>query len=164
MKQAVLVIIKPEVINKGLAGEVINRFLQTDLEMVALHLVKPTRTLAEQHYKHIKGTPFFEGTIKYFLGKFHKQKKLVAIIFYGNKSIEKCRKVAGATNPEEADPMSLRGAYGRITAKGIFENVVHVSSNDKEAEREIKLWFNPDEITANLYPTKIIKSKMRVWA
>ena len=70
------------------------------------------------------------------------------------------------TNPEEADPVSIRGAYGRILTSGIFENVIHASSEPSEAEREIKLWFNPDEIVYELYPTKKIEmmdGKKKVW-
>ncbi|OQX53945.1 MAG: hypothetical protein B5M48_02090 [Candidatus Omnitrophica bacterium 4484_213] len=60
----------------------------------------------------------------------------------------------------------MRGAYGRITTSGVYENVIHVSANEKEAEREIKLWFEPDEIIVDIYPTKIVKKEMekKVWA
>jgi len=81
--------------------------------------------------------------------------------------LKKCRTIAGATNPEEAAPDSIRGSYGRITTAGIFENVVHVSSDKEEAEREIKLWFDPDDITTNLYSTKtktVNACKKKVWA
>jgi nucleoside-diphosphate kinase len=59
------------------------------------------------------------------------------------------RKIAGATNPEEADPTTIRGAYGRITTKGVYENVIHSSSDPKDAEREIALWFKPEEIVVS---------------
>ena len=78
----------------------------------------------------------------------------MALIYWGEDAIRKVRTLAGATNPEEADPVSIRGSYGRILTTGLFENVIHASSSDKEAEREIKLWFNPDEITQKLYSTK----------
>jgi nucleoside-diphosphate kinase len=62
--------------------------------------------------------------------------------------------------------VSIRGSYGRITTKGVYENVIHASSNPSEAEREIKLWFSPDEIIMDLYPKKEIEEmrKVRVWA
>ena len=81
--------------------------------------------------------------------------------------IKKCRELAGATNPEKADPTSIRGSFGRITTNGVFENVLHVSSDRREAQREIKLWFEPDDIVEELYPTqiKILKSvKKKAWA
>ena len=75
------------------------------------------------------------------------------------------RELAGATNPEEADTVSIRGQYGRITTKGVYENVIHTSGNLAEAEREIKLWFEPDEIIYDLYPSEALemKVKKRVW-
>ena len=91
----------------------------------------------------------------------------MALIYWGENAIIKCRKLAGATNPEEADSTSIRGAYGRITTLGVYENVIHVSANREDAEREIKLWFNPQEIIVDLYPTKKViaqKRKVPVWA
>ena len=88
------------------------------------------------------------------------------MIFYGKDAVKKCRAIAGATNPEKAAPQSVRGSYGRITTKGIYENVVHVSSDLQEAQREIKLWFNPDDIIVDLYPVKsfnIDDKKIRMW-
>ena len=166
MKEPALVIIKPDGISKGLMGNVFTKFAQADLEIVSLRIVKASRDLAEEHYRHLKDQPFFEGVVNYFIGKYHSRKNLLAIIYYGKSAISKCRKIAGATNPEEADPFSVRGSYGRITTKGIFENVVHVSSDKKEAQREIKIWFKPDDITVDLYPAKqkLIKAhKERVW-
>jgi len=165
-KEAALVIVKPDGISKGLVGPIISKFILCNLEIVAMRIAMATRKLAEEHYLHIKGTHFFDGAISYFLGDYHKQKKLITIIFYGQDAIKKCRKVAGATNPEEAEPSSIRGSYGRITTKGIYENVVHVSESSEEAEREIKLWFQPDDITVKLYETEIKQieiKKQRVW-
>ena len=89
------------------------------------------------------------------------------MVYWGEDAINKVRALAGATNPEEADPVSIRGAYGRITTKGIYENVIHASGNDPEAKREIQLWFSPDEIIVDLYPVKeVVKKevKQKVWA
>lgn len=154
MKEPALVIIKPDGITKHLVGNILTKFEGTDLEIVAIKIAKTSRRIVEEHYKHIKDQPFFKGVISYLLGEYHQQKKLLAIIYYGKDAIKKCRKVAGATNPEEAEPETIRGSYGRITTKGIYENVVHVSSTKREAEREIKLWFSPEDITVGLYPVK----------
>ena len=91
--------------------------------------------------------------------------KVMAMIYYGEGAIEKVRKKSGATNPEEADSVSIRGQYGRITTKGVYENVIHASTNQSEAEREIKLWFEPDEIIVDLYPAKRIDKNItkRIW-
>lgn len=164
--QPVLILIKPDGISKGLMGNIMAKFAQADLEIIALSIRRATRELAEEHYKHLRNEPFFNSTIDYLMGKFHKRKKLIAIVYYGKNAVKKCRKIAGATNPEEAEPFSIRGSFGRITTKGIYENVVHVSSNAKEAEREIKLWFSPEDVTREIYSSKrkTIKSrKERVW-
>ena len=99
-------------------------------------------------------------------GTYHTQRVMV-MVYYGPNAIEKIRKIGGATNPEEADPTSIRGSYGRITTRGVFENVIHASDSTKDAEREIKLWFKPEEIAEiKLYPVKevTLKTKSAVWA
>jgi nucleoside-diphosphate kinase len=90
----------------------------------------------------------------------------MALVYYGEKAIDKIRAVCGNTNPEEAEPESIRGQFGRILTSGLFENVVHASDSPEAAEREIKLWFEPDEIIFNIYPSekKEFKSfNKRVW-
>ena len=164
MKEAVLVIIKPDGVNKGLIGNVFRKFTPSDLEIIGLKVFRANRYLAEEHYTHLRSQHFFEEIVTYLMGKYHKHKQIIGVIYYGEKAILKCRAIAGATNPEEADPMSIRGAFGRITTKGVFENVVHVSSSKKEAEREIKLWFEPNDLIVKLYPTKMAAPKRRVWA
>ncbi len=166
MKTPALVIIKPEGLYRGLIGHVLNKFIKTDLEIVAMRLVHVSRPLAEEHYKQLKGRPFYNGVIDHLMGIYHERSRALVIVYYGEDAIKKCRKIAGATNPEEADPKSIRGSFGRITSKGIYENVVHVSSDANEAKREIRLWLEPDDVYVNLYPTKIIKQHnipKRVW-
>ncbi|TBR16601.1 hypothetical protein EPO66_04420 [bacterium] len=105
--------------------------------------------------------------IKYLQGELHDRRKVMALVYWGKNAITKCRELAGATNPEEADPTSIRGSYGRITTSGIYENVVHVSSDPNDAEREIKLWFKPEEIIVDLYPVKDNTEKEcrhKIWA
>ena len=100
-------------------------------------------------------------------GELHDRKKVMALVYWGEDAIKKCRDLAGATNPEEADPTSIRGSYGRITTSGVYENAIHVSSNPSEAEREIKLWFSPDELIVDLYPKKEVvekEFKRKLWA
>ena len=126
MKESVLVLIKPDGISKALTGHIITRLSEANLEIVATRMVRVTRELAEQHYKHLKGKPFFEEVIQYSLGDFHQCTYVMALVLYGEKAIQQCRKIAGATNPEEAEATSIRGSCGRITTKGVFENVLHV--------------------------------------
>ena len=167
MDQAVLILIKPDGLKKSLTGNILTRLSETKLEIMAAKMVRVSKELAEAHYCHLKDKPFFDELIKYLRGDLHSRKKVMALVYWGDEAITKCRELAGATNPEEADPTSIRGSYGRITTKGLYENVIHVSSNESEAQREIKLWFKPEEIIVDLYPTKEIteeKKKSKVWA
>ena len=166
MDQATLILIKPDGLKKSLTGNILTRLSETKLEIVAAKVARASEELAIEHYKHLKDKPFFEELIHYIKGELHDRRKVMALIYWGEDAIIKCRELAGATNPEEAEPTSIRGAYGRITTSGVYENVIHVSANDQDAEREIQLWFQPDEIIVDLYPTKIITEKtdkIRVW-
>jgi nucleoside-diphosphate kinase len=167
MDQAVLILIKPDGLKKSLTGNILTRLSETKLEIVAAKMVRVSKQLAEEHYKQLKDKPFFGEIIKYLQGELHDRRKVMALVYWGNDAITKCRVLAGATNPEEAEATSIRGSYGRITTGGVYENVVHVSSNESEAEREIKLWFSPEEIIVDLYPVKEVvrkELKDRVWA
>lgn len=165
MTQQTLVLIKPDGLKKSLTGNVLTRLSETKLDIVAAKIVKVSRKLAEEHYIMLKDKPFFEDLLKYIMGEYHKR-KVMALVYWGEDAIDKVRKICGATNPEEADPVSIRGAYGRITTKGVYENVIHASTNPIEAEREIKLWFQPDDVIEDFYPSKVVKSscERRIWA
>lgn len=167
MNEQTLVLIKPDGLKKSLTGNVLTRLSESKLEIVAAKIVRVSRQLAEEHYKHMQYKPFFPELIKYIRGELHQRRKVLAMVYWGKGAISKVRELAGATNPEEADPVSIRGAYGRITTKGVYENVIHTSRDKAEAEREIKLWFSPDEIIVDLYPTRTVqleKVKKKVWA
>lgn len=146
MKTSVLVLIKPDGVHKHLIGSIINKFTQHEVDLVGLKIVRVTKKLAEQHYRTLKDKPFFKDIVRYLRGEFHHNTPVVAMVLRGEDAVIKCRKIAGLTNPEEADPKSIRGSFGRITTKGLWENIVHVSSDDKEATREIKLWFKKAEL------------------
>jgi len=165
MKEQTLVLIKPDGLKKSLTGNVLTRLSETKLDIVATRIVRVSKELAEKHYSHMRDKPFFPELIKYIMGEFHK-KKVMAMVYWGENAIGKVREICGKTNPEEADSVSIRGAYGRITTKGVYENVIHASTNKEEAEREIKLWFQPDEIIVDVYPVKTVSvktEKKRMW-
>ena len=166
MNQATLVLIKPDGLKKSLTGNILTRLSETKLEIAAAKVVRVSRELAEEHYRHMKDKPFFEELIKYLQGKLHSREKVLAMVYYGEEAITKVRALAGATNPEEAEPTSIRGSYGRITTSGLYENVIHTSTNEAEAEREIKLWFRPDEIIFDIYETEVVRRsevKEKIW-
>ena len=166
MDEATLVIIKPDGLQKSLTGNVLTRLSETKLVILAAKIKAVSRDLAEEHYCHMKDKPFFEEIVKYLIGDYH-TKRVLALVYYGPEAIQKIRKICGATNPEEADPGTIRGSFGRITTKGVYENVIHASGNKEDAEREIKLWFQPEEIVHDLYPAKVVtrpSEKITVWA
>lgn len=167
MKEPTLVIIKPDGLQKSLTGNILTRLSETKLIIIAAKICEVSREMAEDHYRHLREKPFFDELVRYLMGEFH-TKRVMPLIYYGEDSIRKVRDICGATNPEEAAPGTIRGSYGRITTKGIYENVIHASANTEDVTREIKLWFSPDEIVfKDLYPTKIVtvkEEKKKVWA
>jgi nucleoside-diphosphate kinase len=102
---------------------------------------------------------FFDELVRYIMGEYH-TKSVLAIVYQGEDACRNIRKITGTTNPEKAEPTSIRGKYGRITSAGVFENVVHASENTKDAEREIRLWFRPDELLYTIYPTELKEVKI----
>ena len=167
MDEAVLILIKPDGLKKSLTGNILTRLSETKLEIVSVKIARVSKALAEVHYEHLKDKPFFPELVQYIRGELHGRRKVMALIYWGEDAISKCRQLAGETNPEQAEATSIRGAYGRIITSGLYENVIHVSMNKADAEREIKLWFQPEEIIVDLYPTKeIVKNKLKVktWA
>ena len=153
--QQCLVLIKPDGLIKSLTGNIITSFSETKLWIVGAKIVQVDKELAEKHYhklKQEKGEEIYEGTLKYIQGHYH-TKRVLAMVYEGEDCIKKIREVCGSTHPEKASPISIRGKYGRVhTETGVFENVVHASENEEEAEREIKLWFKPHELSHLIYP------------
>jgi nucleoside-diphosphate kinase len=167
--QNTLVLVKPDGLKKSLTGNILTKLAETRLIIIAAKVVSVSRELAEAHYQQLKDKPFFSELIDYIQGKMYGQdyQRVLAMVYRGDNAIKKVRDLAGATNPEEADSTSIRGAYGRITTKGVFENVIHASSSPEDSEREIKLWFNPEEVVFSIYPTKTVtraKIQQKVWA
>lgn len=150
VKERTLVLIKPDAVVKRLAGNIISDLYNLELKMVGLKLIKVSKELAEKHYNDIeerKGKEIFEKLIKHLTGEFHNNEKVIAIVYEGENAIEKVRKAAGETHPQEASFSSLRGKYGRVDTKtDCFENALHSSDSPENAEREITLWFKPEEL------------------
>ena len=167
-RQSTLVIVKPDGLVKSLTGNILTKLSEGKLVIIAAKVVRVSRELAVEHYRHLKDKPFFEGLIRYIQGEPYGEEyqRVLALVYQGEDAINKVRQMAGATNPEEATPTSIRGAYGRITTKGIFENVIHASANEEDSEREIKLWFKPNEIVCDIFPSKSITHQVseRAWS
>ncbi|PIS47662.1 MAG: nucleoside-diphosphate kinase [Elusimicrobia bacterium CG08_land_8_20_14_0_20_51_18] len=143
-----LILIKPDGLKRKLTGLAMDRLEQGGFELVGAKVLSVSEELAKKHYDALKDKPFFANLIKYIRGEFHdiKNSKIVALVYKGENAIAGIRKIVGATNPEDAEPGTIRGSFGRISTKGQFENVVHASGNAEDAEREVKLWFKPDEM------------------
>lgn len=159
-----LILIKPDALFKSLTGNILTELSETRLDIVGAKIVRVSKELAEEHYKHLKEKEFFDELIRYIMGHHH-TKRVLALVYEGEFAIKKMREIVGSTHPEKAHPTTIRGKYGRITSEGVFENAIHASENKKEAEREIKLWFEPKELANVIYPTKKQETKKQelVW-
>ena len=144
--QSTLFVIKPDAIKRGLVGTILSRIEGLRLDIVGIKVMRVSKELAEAHYTHIRGKPFFEETVDYLQGKLHGIPYVVALVLYGDDAIERVRRLTGATHPEKADPVSIRGSLGRMTTNGWMENIIHASADAKDAAREIPLWFQPQEL------------------
>lgn len=165
--QNCLVLIKPDGLVKSLTGFILTELAETKLKIIGAKVVSVSKELAEQHYAELKQNKphIFENVLKYIQGEFHTN-RVLALIYHGEDAIKKIRDIAGKTNPEEAEPTTIRGKFGRIHSKtGVMENVMHASDSEESAKREIQLWFSPDEITEKIYPAKKqkITEEKNVW-
>ncbi|KYK22865.1 nucleoside-diphosphate kinase [Thermoplasmatales archaeon SG8-52-2] len=138
-KEKTFVMIKPDGVQRGFIGEIINRFEKKGLKIVAMKFVSVSKELAEKHYGIHKGKPFFKPTVDYITSS-----PVVAIVLEGINAINMVRNMMGKTNPQDAPMGSIRGDYGQF----IGRNIVHGSDGPDTAEFEINLWFKPEEISS----------------
>jgi len=127
-----LVLIKPDAVQRKLAGEILARFERRGLEIREARLVQVDRELAEEHYAEHAEKPFFGELVSFITGG-----PLVAMVLEGIEAVAAARQLIGATNPVEAAPGSIRGDF----ALEVTFNMVHGSDSDESAEREIGIWF-----------------------
>lgn len=145
--QQTLVLIKPDAVRRNLIGPVLAKLEEAKLKLVAAKLTKVAQKLAENHYSDHVGKPFYPELINYITGKLHNS-PVVALVYEGDDAIQKIRALAGATNPEKAEPNTIRGMFGRVTTAGVMENIVHASATPPEATKEIGLWFKKEEFVS----------------
>ena len=132
-----LVLIKPDALQRNLAGTIITRLEERGLRLVAIKMIHMDKDLAKRHYAVHASKPFFAGLVDYISSA-----PIIAIIFEGEKAVGVVRETMGATDPAEAKAGTLRGDFG----VDIERNTVHGSDSIETAEEEIKLFFSPDEI------------------
>ncbi len=130
--QRTLVLVKPDGVRRGLAGEVISRLEQKGLTLVAMELRTLERATAEEHYGEHRERPFFGELVEFITGG-----PLVALVVEGPNAVAGTRRLMGVTNPVEATPGSIRGDY----ALEIGQNLVHGSDSEESAKREIGIFF-----------------------
>ena len=136
-KERTFVMIKPDGIQRGFIGEIINRFEKKGLKLVAMKLVSVSKELAEKHYGVHQGKSFFKPTVKYITSS-----PVIAMILEGDNAIDLVRTMMGKTNPQDASSGTIRGDYGQF----IGRNIIHGSDGRDTAEFEINLWFKTEEI------------------
>lgn len=127
-----LVLIKPDAMQRGLAGECISRLERRGLKIVAMKLMRVGEELAREHYAEHKEKPFFAGLVEYITSS-----PIIAAVFEGPNAIAAVRQTMGKTNPLEADVGTIRGDLGLQTGR----NLTHASDGPDSAKREIALFF-----------------------
>jgi nucleoside-diphosphate kinase len=137
--QRTLIIFKPDCVQRRLVGQILARFEAKGLRIAAIKLMQVGRALAEKHYAEHEGKPFFEGLIAFITGG-----PVIVGVLEGNEAIAVVRNLLGATSGVVAAPGTVRGDFS-ISKQN---NLVHGSDSEASAQREIALWFRPEEILA----------------
>ncbi|MBA2315478.1 MAG: nucleoside-diphosphate kinase [Chloroflexi bacterium] len=137
MTERTLVLIKPDGVQRLLAGRILGRYEERGLKLVGLKLVLVSRELAERHYAVHREKPFFGSLVEFIVSG-----PLVAAVLEGPNAIAVVRAMNGATRPHEAVPGTVRGDFALETG----QNLVHASDGAETATDEIALWFSADEL------------------
>ena len=132
-----LILIKPDAVERRLAGEILARIERRGFRLRAGKLIKVDRELAEKHYAEHAQKPFFGELVEFIISA-----PTLALVVEGEGAIATLRTTIGATNPADAQPGSIRGDLGLAMP----DNLVHGSDSPESAEREIALWFTDDEL------------------
>ena len=139
MAEQTLIIIKPDGVQRHLAGKIISRFEQKGFKLVAAKFMQISEQLASEHYAVHKGKPFFDGVVKYLASA-----PSMVMVWEAEGVIKMARKMMGATFGYEAEPGTIRGDFG--CSRGY--NLIHGSDSPESAKTEISLYFTPDEIVS----------------
>jgi nucleoside-diphosphate kinase len=136
-QERTLVLVKPDAIQRGLAGEILSRLERRGLRIAALRLLRLDEGLAHQLYAVHRGKPFFDRLVEYMTST-----PIVAAVFEGSRAVKTVRQAMGDTDPAQAAPGSIRGDLGM----DIGRNLIHGSDSLENARREIALFFSDDQI------------------
>ena len=132
-----LILIKPDAVQRSLAGEILARIERRGFGVVAGKLLVVSREVGEEHYAEHREKPFFGELVEFITSA-----PTWALVVEGEGAIATMRKTIGATNPADAEPGSIRGDL----ATSMPNNLVHGSDSPESAKREIALWFSDDEL------------------
>jgi nucleoside-diphosphate kinase len=132
-----LVLIKPDAMQRGLAGEIISRLEKKGLKIVAMKMLHVDKNLAQRHYAIHKGKAFFDDLVNFITSG-----PVIAIVFQGKNAVEIIRQMMGETDPAKAQRGTIRGDFGI----DIGHNLVHGSDSLENASKEIDLFFSAEEI------------------
>jgi len=132
-----LVLIKPDAIQRGLAGEIISRLEKRGLKIVAMKMLHMDKNLAQRHYDIHKGKAFFDDLVNFITSS-----PVIAIVFQGKNAVEIIRRMMGETDPAKAQSGTIRGDLGI----DIGHNLIHGSDSLENASKEIDLFFSTEEI------------------
>ena len=132
LRERTYIMVKPDGVQRGLVGKIIQRFEDRGFKLIALKLATPTKEHLEKHYEDLSSKPFFPGLIKYMLSG-----PVVAMVWEGLDAVKTGRVILGATNPLASAPGTIRGDF----ALSVGRNVCHGSDAVESAEKEIALWF-----------------------
>lgn len=139
-QERTFVAIKPDGVKRGLIGRVIRKIEDKGFKIVALKMLQVSDELAAKHYAEHVGKPFYEPLIKFITSG-----PIVAMVLQGENAVTSVRKFMGKTDPNEAEVGSIRGDFAQV----MRYNTIHGSDSKESAEREINLYFTPDEICDN---------------
>ena len=131
-----LVLVKPDGFQRGLTGEVLRRIEAKGYTLAALSILTPTREQLAAHYAEHEGKPFYEPLVE-----FMSSGPVTAVVIEGQDCVKGFRSLAGATNPTEALPGTIRGDLGRDWGTKVQQNIVHGSDSVESSAREIAIWF-----------------------
>lgn len=132
-----LILVKPDGMQRGLAGEIISRFEKRGLKLIGMKLIRMSKLLASRHYAEHEGKVFYEDLVAYITSG-----PIVAMVWEGKSAVEAARATMGVTKPVEASPGTIRGDFGLDVGR----NLVHGSDSDESARREIDLFFAAEEL------------------
>lgn len=132
------IMIKPDGVQRGLVGKIVQRFEEKGFRMVAAKFLQADEVLLQKHYSDLSSKPFFPGLISYMLSG-----PVFATVWEGRNAVKTGRVMLGETNPADSKPGTIRGDY----CIEVGRNICHGSDSVESAKKEIALWFKPEEIT-----------------